>query len=209
MVYIPPKAFETKFTCPHCEAIAKQTWRYTNHHLPGQQPTPSEINVSICDHCQKFCLWHKESLLYPDRGIAQPANADMDPEVLKLYNEAASIASKSPRAAAALLRLAVQVLCGKLGEPGKNINEDIGSLVKKGLPAMIQQALDVVRVTGNNAVHPGQIDVDDEGVVTSLFSLLNLIVQHMVTLPSQVNALYQALPQTALDQIKKRDQPIP
>jgi hypothetical protein len=58
-------------------------------------------------------------------------------------------------------------------------------------------------------VHPGQIDVDDETVVASLFGLLNLIVEHMVTLPNQVNTLYQALPKTALDQIKKRDHSTP
>ena len=39
--------------------------------------------------------------------------------------------------------------CGHLGESGKNINDDIAALVKKGLNLMIQQSLDVVRVIGN------------------------------------------------------------
>jgi hypothetical protein len=208
MVYLPPKPSESKFTCPHCKAIAAQSWIHANSRL-SLQPIPGVIGLSICNHCYEYCLWHEGTLVFPDGGIAPPPSADMNEDVLKLYNEAASIASKSPRAAAALLRLAVQVLCEKLGEPGKNINDDIGSLVKKGLPLMIQQALDVVRVTGNNAVHPGQIDVDDETVVASLFGLLNLIVEHMVTLPNQVNTLYQALPKTALDQIKKRDHSTP
>ncbi len=145
-------------------------------------------------------------MVCPDHGTAPPANPDIPEDVLKLYSEAASIASKSPRAAAGLLRLAVQMLCKDLGESGKNINDDIGSLVKKGLPPTVQQSLDVVRVIGNNAVHPGQIDVDDERVVSALFSLINVIVEYMVSLPNQIGSLYNALPPSALEQIQKRDQ---
>jgi hypothetical protein len=82
--------------------------------------------------------------------------------------------------------------------------------VKKGLPARIQQALDVVRVIGNNAVHPGQIDLkDDQGTVTVLFELLNLIAQHMISEPKAVQEMYDKLPQSAREQIAKRDQPKP
>jgi Domain of unknown function (DUF4145) len=137
---------------------------------------------------------------------APPPNVDTPANVLKTYDEAASIASKSPRAAAGLLRLAVQMLCKELGEPGENLNNDIGSLVKIGLPPRVQQSLDIVRVTGNNAVHPGQIDVDDEQVVASLFTLLNIIVEYMVSMPKQIDSLYNELPPSALEQIQKRDQ---
>jgi hypothetical protein len=133
-------------------------------------------------------------MVYPDHGKAPPANPDTPENVLNLYNEAASIASKSPRAAAALIRLAVQVLCVHLGEPGKNLNDDIGKLVEKGLRPMVQKSLDAVRVTGNNAVHPGQIDVDDPQVVALLFSLLNIIVEQMISVPNEVDSIYNALP---------------
>lgn len=144
-------------------------------------------------------------MVYPDRGMAPPPNPDMPAVVQKYYSEAASIATKSPRAAAGLLRLAIQVLCQELGGAGKNINEDIGTLVQRGLPVTVQQSLDIVRVTGNSAVHPGQIDTDDAQVVGVLFSLLNVIVEYMVSLPARVGALYNALPTGALEQIKKRD----
>lgn len=77
------------------------------------------------------------------------------------------------------------------------------------LPARVQQALDVVRVVGNNAVHPGQIDFDDEDnadVAAALFDLTNLIVDKMITEPRTVEELYARLPQGALEAIVRRDQ---
>lgn len=91
------------------------------------------------------------------------------------------------------------------GEPGKNINSDIANLVKKGLPPIVQQSLDILRVTGNDAVHPGQIDADDPEVVANLFKLLNLVVEYMITLPNQVSGIYNTLPTDKLDGIKGRD----
>jgi Surface-adhesin protein E len=51
--------------------------------------------------------------------------------------------------------------------------------VKNGLPETVQKSLDVVRVTGNNAVHPGQMDAADVNAAASLFALVNVIVEYM------------------------------
>ena len=105
---------------------------------------------------------------------------------------------------------AIEVTGGELGEKGKDLNEDIGNLVKKGLPERIQKALDTVRVVGNNAVHPGQIVIEDNPkIALSLFKLVNLIVEHMITMPKEVEQVYNTLPQGAKDQIKKRDKARP
>jgi hypothetical protein len=109
-----------------------------------------------------------------------------------------------------LLRLCVQKLCEHLGEPGKNINDDVASLVKKGLPVEVQQALDIVRVTGNNAVHPGQMDLkDDPEMVGGLFALVNLVAEIMISRPKAIQEAYAKLPQSALDNIAKRDRGSP
>ncbi|KQN73048.1 hypothetical protein ASF04_07910 [Duganella sp. Leaf61] len=129
----------------------------------------------------------------------------MPPEIQVDYKEAAAIYTKSPRGAAALLRLAVQKLMVQLGKPGKNINDDIAALVADGLPKLVQQALDVVRVTGNNAVHPGKLDADDTQVAQQLFPLVNLIVEYRISMPARVQELYDALPAGALNGIDKRD----
>ncbi len=207
MTFIAPKVYEKKFTCPHCGAISLQRWNHGNwdfDHCNGQDNNP--IRVAKCDHCEKSSLWLGQTMLYPDVGRAPQPNPDLPKSVSEIYLEAASISTKSPRGAAALLRLAVQLLCNELGEEGKNINKDIAELVKKGLPERVQQALDIVRVTGNNAVHPGQIDVDNAEVVGNLFELINVIAEYTISMPQRIGNIYSDLPETAINQIDKRDE---
>jgi hypothetical protein len=93
-----------------------------------------------------------------------------------------------------------------LEEPGKDLNKDIGSLVKKGLPDQIQKALDVVRVIGNESVHPGQIDLNDNPATTSkLFELVNIIADKMITEPKEIDKLFDGLPEGKREAIQKRD----
>ena len=130
----------------------------------------------------------------------------MHDSVSTLYNEAALIYNKSPRAACALLRLAVERLCNELGETSK-IDNMIGNLVKKGLPTIVQKALDAVRVIGNKAVHPGQIafDVDDKSTAETLMKLLNIITERLITEPKEIDGIFDTLPQSVKDSIEKRD----
>jgi hypothetical protein len=142
----------------------------------------------------------------PPPSIAPPPVLNMPWDVQNDYLEARKVIGESPRSAAALLRLAVQKLMPHVGAKGHNINEDIGSLVKKGLPERVQKALDTVRVIGNNAVHPGQLDLrDDRSTALALFDLVNIIVDSMITQPKQIEDLYRRLPQSARDGIARRD----
>lgn len=135
-----------------------------------------------------------------------PPHPDI-PESLKAdFEEARAVFQDSPRSSAALLRLAIQKLCIALGSPGKNLNEDIGGLVEQGLPFQVQRSLDIVRVVGNNQVHPGVLDVrDDPSIAMTLFELVNIIVEDRIARPKQVEALYAKLPEGARKQIEERD----
>ena len=93
-----------------------------------------------------------------------------------------------------------------LGEKGENINDDIKALLDKGLPIQVQMAFDFCRVVGNNAVHPGEIDINDSPEVAHhLFEMINFIIEDRITRPKHVHALYQQLPEASRAAIEKRD----
>ena len=164
------------------------------------------VFVAQCFSCMDVSIWVHERLVFPARGKALPANADLSADVRRDYDEACSILDLSPRGAAALLRLAIQKLCKELGEPGENLNNDIGALVAKGLDDQVRKALDVVRVIGNNALHPGQMDLrDDRDTAEKLFELLNLIADKMLTDPKRIEEAYSKIPEGARKAIEERD----
>ena len=126
----------------------------------------------------------------------------------QIYEEARSVLPYSPRASVALLRLTIEVLIGTLGRTDGKLDKRIGELVSEGLSTRVQQALDVVRVVGNNAVHPGQITLDDDAdVATALFSLINYVTERMIAEPKKIGELFDSLPQGAKKAIEKRDTP--
>ncbi len=130
----------------------------------------------------------------------------MPEDVREDFIEASSIAVKSPRGAAALLRLALQKLMLHVGQRGENLNDDIGALVREGLDPRVQQALDSLRVIGNNAVHPGELSLNDDAeAAQGLFGILNFIVEQLIELPRRLDAMYESLPQTARAAIERRD----
>jgi Domain of unknown function (DUF4145) len=182
----------------------------------------TEAFIVICGHCRAHAYWLGKELIptkadfasgvmiHPSLYATPLPHPEMPSEIRTDYDEAREIAGHSPRAAAALLRLCVQKLCNHLGQPGKNINDDIGALVKNGLPVEIQQALDIVRVVGNNAVHPAEISQDDVAEVSgTLFELVNYIVEDRISRPAKLAAMFSALPAPALAGIAKRDKNYP
>ncbi len=210
--YYPPTYDQNQFNCPYCNVFAEQNWRYVttkDKFSRNLGTTPIQIGyltieVSICVHCNNPTFWLDEKIIYPPMQVAPPANNDLPESVKVVYDEASAIANQSPRAACALLRLAIEMLLKELGEKG-NINDATKNLVKKGLDQRVQQSLDIVRVTGNNAVHPGEIIFDDTTNVHTLFQLINVIANALITQLKQTQELYDNLPEDARKAIEKRD----
>ncbi len=216
--HFPPKHAKGEFHCPHCRVYAKQRWshlsaigaRYARSNISLNTHTMINLNtdwtISFCEHCDLFVIWFEGNMIYPKNIFVEQPNKDLSEEIQKDYLEAANILNDSPRAAAAILRLALQKLCRQLGEKGDSLNDDIGELVKKGLNPTIQKSFDALRITGNNAVHPGEIDLNEDiDKVIKLFGLINFIAEKMITEPKEINSFYEDLPESSKQAIEKRD----
>lgn len=119
---------------------------------------------------------------------------------------------RSPRASAALLRVVVERLCNHLQAKGTTLNEKIEYLVGQGLPEELRQPLHTVRVIGNNAVHPGKIDVaDNRDTVSRLCELVYFIVEEMITRKQRMRDLSDTLAgeiqQAATDEDSMKHEP--
>ncbi|WP_028665909.1 DUF4145 domain-containing protein [Runella zeae] len=217
MKHIAPVFKKKSFHCPNCGVLSEQTWskeirtyyQYVkpNGDLVGGNYDLTNYQSAKCSHCEEISIWLGGKMVYPLSGLVEMPNPDLPDDIKNDYNEAKDIVSISPRGAAALLRLAVQKLCIHLGEKGANINDDIKSLVKKGLPPTMQQALDSVRVIGNNAVHPGKIDLNDNAEIAyALFGFVNIICEMLISQPKKVKEYYEKyIPENIRSGIEKRD----
>lgn len=218
--HYPPEHAKGQFHCPHCGVFAKQFWanivasesagRNFNSAISNLSGFSENLShdwtISACQHCGKKIIWLDNEIVYPKKMIVDLPNDDLSDEIKKDYLEAAIIFNDSVRSSAALLRLALQKLCKQLGEKGDNINADIKNLVKKGLNPQIQKSLDILRITGNNAVHPGEIDIEEKPeLVLKLFELINFIAEKMISEPKEIEGFYEELPENAKEQIKERD----
>ncbi|HBO5664190.1 DUF4145 domain-containing protein [Pseudomonas aeruginosa] len=211
--YTPPKFWLGSFNCPYanCGAFAHMAWSRFNNGTAD----------AFCPACKQRSIWryweldndllseenhYEGEMLYPHVTLAPPPHPDMPEDVKKDYEEARLVVTHSPRAAAALLRLCVQKICEELLKTPGDINQQIKTLVENGLPAKVQKALDSVRVIGNEAVHPGTMDLNDTPeLALVLFRLLNLIVQDCITAPQEADDIYDMLPERKLRGIEQRD----
>lgn len=232
--YIPPVYGEESFNCPNCSAHAQQNWyeiikyassRRSDYDLSfplrifdieiGEPASEIAKNgyltnnltaISKCHVCEKISVWLDGEMVYPVEAIAPLPSPDMPEDVTEIYNEARTISPLSPTAAAALLRLALEKLLPQVGAQKANINVMIGELVSKGLSKKVEQALDSLRVIGNEAVHPGTIDLKDNAEVSiTLFKLLNVVVDQMITQQKDIDDMYSLITETKRKGIEDRN----
>jgi hypothetical protein len=212
MKFVAPNFNEKSFNCPLCGTFSHMNWDYF-----AIDNTLSGFYQACCSCCSAVSIWKatehqgfnatKGFMIFPDVNSSPLPADDMPQDVKTDYIEAASIFSRSPRGAAALLRLGLQKLCKHLGEKGKNIDQDIRSLATKNvLPPLVVRVADTVRITGNNAVHPGEMDEHDfDFVASKMFELLNFIVKKGISEPRELEELYQLTPEAPRQNAEAKD----
>jgi hypothetical protein len=131
----------------------------------------------------------------------------MPAEVRALHMEAAQVGVVSRRAAAALARAAVERLLKTLDPdaPAKAKLADYIERVRPRVSAPLGQLLDVVRVTGNQALHVDNqppelvlLVLDSNvgpGVLETLLETANDLVDELITRPKRALELWEKLPE--------------
>jgi uncharacterized protein DUF4145 len=111
-------------------------------------------------------LWRHDQLVYPPARLVTQPHPDMPSEVRVLYEEAAAVGPVSRRAGAVLARATVERLIKHLdpdAPKGANLDKRIERIKARGVSTSVGEMLDVVRVTGNHALHvddqPGELVV--------------------------------------------------
>ncbi len=215
-----PIGLSAPFVCPFpdCGVYAEHhwgvverltTWPTANGRATRDISYRSKLVAARCKICDQETIFYNQAMIVPSVSQAPTAGPDLPAELVDDYEEARQVLPLSPRGAAALLRLIVQKLLPIIGAKEDDINRMIGELVEKGtISTAIQQALDSVRVIGNEAVHPGTMDLkDDQNTAVSLFRLINFIVEKAISEPKEVAAIFQGLPPGKLAGIANRDKP--
>ncbi|HUU87069.1 MAG TPA: DUF4145 domain-containing protein [Candidatus Glassbacteria bacterium] len=215
--YVNPEFKLDKFNCPYCKSFSHQFWselywRPEDPENPGKSVTyVGGFWISKCYACREFSIWNKDSgeweMVYPNIQYNFPEpNPDLSDEIKRDYLEAGKILKDSPRGTAALLRLCVQKVVDQLVPGSDDIFPKIAKLVEKGLETEIQEALDFTRIVGNEAVHPGVLDLkDDQETAMLLFETINLIADKLISRPKRISEAYKKLSPSKLEAIKERD----
>lgn len=122
-------------------------------------------------------------IIYPVVSALPPCNIDAPEKSVRLYNEAAAVLPHSKRAAAALIRVAMETLLQEVFKTGDKIfkiiedhQADLGDFYATA---------HALRLIGNDGAHPipEAIDLDDDvtDIVESLFILFNELTEEMVS----------------------------
>lgn len=168
---------------------------------------------TVCSNCERPTVWRAAQMIYPQSRLGPNPHADMPVEVRALYEESRVVAGVSRRAGAALARATVERLIKTL-DPDAPKNAKLDQRIERIRPQLTPQTaqlLDVLRVTGNGALHvddePGELVVmaldDEEGpaLLELLLETANDLVEEMIARPTTVGGLWQRLPEGVRNRI--------
>ncbi len=222
-----PELDKDGFDCPQCGRWSHQVWDGLQFMiagstrrvvLPGEDPYQNDClcwQISVCQRCEQPSLWRHDQLVYPRTRLVTQPHPDMPRAVRVLYEEAAAVGPVSRRAGAALARATVERLIKHLdpdAPKGANLDKRIERVKARGVSTPVGEMLDVVRVTGNHALHvddqPGELvvlaldDQDGPQLLELFLELVNDLVDELITKPATTRALWDKLPEGVKFQLR-------
>ena len=111
----------------------------------------------------------------------------------RLYQDASHVLEISPRASAALSRMCLQLLLREYGgvKHGRLESEIKQVVASNSLPKSLAETIDTIRIRGNYAVHPNDInepgkiaDIDEDEAAWGL-EILKGLFEHYITKPAE------------------------
>lgn len=169
--------------------VAHQKWSQAV--VPPNQQVDPRIKRANCLDCNAASYWVDEQMVWPVPRAAVEPNPELPDDLAVIFDEARVVMPHSPRAAAGLLRLLIDLLTKQLSEdtggPGKAKLYDRIDVLRDGghITEPTKQALHALRLGGNNAVHEGVIllEGDDRDTVLDMFRLVNAVVAQALEEP--------------------------
>ncbi len=156
----------------------------------------NRLYIAFCQHCGGFTLWLEDAMIYPLVGEAPPPHEDMPPRIRELYEEARGVLPASPRASAALLRVALEGLLEEAGYKQGRLADRLQKAREDGkLSASTYKVAETLRYAGNAAVHyepwkinPSQGEEDRE-MVYHLFVFVNEVTEELFAKPRRLEEM--------------------
>ena len=165
-------------------------------HLNRVIESNNRLEIAFCQHCRRFTLWLGDAMIYPRVGEAPPPHEEMPPQIRKLYEEARGVLPASPRASAALLRVALEGLLEEAGYRQGRLADRLQKAREDGnLSASTYKLAETLRYAGNAAAHyePWKIDPsqgeEDREMVYYLFDFVNKVTEELVAEPRRVEEM--------------------
>lgn len=164
-------------------------WRF----MGETQKPMNRCFVSSCDSCNNLSIWVGDKMVYPLQ--ARKPNQDIPKAAQRLYREASLIANLSPCASAALLRTVMEKLCTELNVKGENLASKIDDMMEGGkIDKELENAMQAVRLIGNEAIHEGVISEGDEWkTVDILFDIIDELSERLFSKPKRIRQLTSKL----------------
>lgn len=145
--HVPPQFQLDAFHCPSCGMLAEQRWSPVyRQEEDGDLTEVEDTHLSTCSRCGEAALWRRGKVAAPP---GPPAPQEVPAYVITDLLDAPVHDGPSPRAALALLRLALQRLLPHLEAAGGHPHRDVDHFLKVGLVPLVKATLEHVRVSGD------------------------------------------------------------